>query len=382
MLIQKRDNRLFFILSTVLLWGLLLEAVGSNTASNVSEETTDSVESTQKQTVPEWLIIDGTRNISYNMVRLLADQNIACTVLVRPEDLSFAAMQLPQNKCIDIVSFDFTAPIKNPSLCTAGAGAKYLFLDPECDTYKEWHKVVPVITKNALTIAKNNNLTLFYPARVYVFNNEEIITEESPYTPTSSQGLTLMKIESMLKRAADNKICKIRKIRMSYAFGPAVFDYLLSSSFKDIPTLGRLTWLFRIDKPHQFCYAPDVARIALQLSTYRPEVYDFTVHFSGYTYDSVEEFGNAICKVARTTLKPRVVSKFQLSLVCFFEPNAERGSDLGNYFEQPVYMEDSAYLVQEIAFQPTPPELAFKTTLEWFERNQKATRSHHRRFHV
>jgi len=319
----------------------------------------------------DWIIMDGVRHISYNMVCYLVDNNIACTVIIRPSDIYFAELRLPKSPLITIIPLDYTTPKLSAALEAIGAGAKYLFIDPECDEYAEWQKTVLATTRNAIGIAKKHNLTLFYPARVYPFGHpaDNTITTDSYHSPTSLQGLTLSNIEHLLQTVADRKECKVRKIRVSYPFGPAVYDYLLSSTFKDMPILGRMTWLFRTDKPHQFVYAYDIARLAATLATQKPAPYELTVHFSGYTYQSVDEFGITISRIAGKPLKQRTVSKFQLSLVSLAEPNAERGVDLKTYFEQPVYLEDSHMLVQELAFNPTPPEEAIKKTLEWFKEN-------------
>ncbi len=319
----------------------------------------------------DWLILDGVRNFSYNMVCHLVNTNTPCTVLTRPHDLYLTELRLPKSRLITIIPFDYTAQHKGPEWETIGAGSKYLFMDPEDDSYSSWHKTVVSIAKNALFIAKKQKLTLFYPARVYPLGHPEgnIITEQSPYNPSTAQGLTLSSIEHLLQHAADTKECKIRKIRISYPFGKGVLDYLLSSSFKDIPVLGRLTWLFRTDRPHQFVYAGDVPRLAIMIAEQRPEPYSFTLHFSGYTFESVEAFGTAICAIAQKPLKQRIVSKFQLNLVTLAEPNASRGSDLEKYFEQPVYLEDSEALVKEFNFSPTPLETAIQETLNWFKQH-------------
>ncbi|MDQ5890602.1 MAG: hypothetical protein QG604_476 [Candidatus Dependentiae bacterium] len=317
---------------------------------------------------PEWVVM-GVQNFSYNMVCCLVDNNIPCTVLTRPGDTLLADAQLPQSPLINRVEVDYAASQRPAALDTVSTGAKYLFLDPEDNTFATWHETVLTITRNALYMAKKNKLTIIYPARIYPFSAVDIITEKSTYNPSTAQGRTLTKIEYMLKYAADHQQCKVRKIRTSYAFGPAVYDYLLSSTFKDVPTLGRMTWLFRTDKPHQFCYTYDIARLALLLSTIKPELYDFTVHFSGYTYQSVEAFGHAICAAAGTKLHQRIVGKFLLSFICLSEQNAERGADLSAYFDSPIHLEDSDFITNQLQFQPTPPAKAFKETLEWFKKN-------------
>lgn len=320
---------------------------------------------------PEWLIIDGVRHVSYNMVLYLINNNIACTIVVRPADLHFAELRLPKSPLISLVIADYTQLQRPAILETVGKGHKYLFMDPEDDCYETWHKTVLTVTRNAIHLAKTHNLTLFYPARVYPFGHPEAntITDESLHRPTSKQGLTLANVEHLLQMAGDHKECKVRKIRVSYTFGPAVYDYLLSSTFKDMPTLGRMTWLFRTDKPHQFCFAYDIARLAFMIAQTNPEPYELTVHFSGYTYHSVEAFGQSISKIAGKPLKQRTVSKFQLSLVCLLEPNAQRGSDLKDFFDQPTYLVDSHLLVNKLNFAPTPPEEAIKITLDWFTQN-------------
>jgi nucleoside-diphosphate-sugar epimerase len=328
-------------------------------------------DTTHSSSTAEWIIIDGVRHVSYNMVLCLINNNTPCTVLVHPNDMHFAELRFPKSPLISIVAIDYANPIRPDGFNAIGANAKYLFMDPEDDCYETWHKTVLSITRNALYLAKKHNLTIFYPARIYPYGHPEAntITDDSYHQPNTSQGLTLSSVEHLLQLAGDNKECKIRKMRVSYTFGPAVYDYLLSSTFKDAPTLGRMTWLFRTDKPHQFCFAYDIARLALIIAEKKPDPYQLTIHFSGYTYHSVEAFGQMICRIAGKPLKQRTVSKFQLSLVCMIEPNAQRGSDLKDFFEQPTYLGDSDLLVNELKFTPTPPEEAIQQTLNWFSQN-------------
>lgn len=331
-------------------------------------------ESTSPTTNTEWIVFDGVRNFSHAMVSCLVDHNIPCTVVVRSRDLMHADTRLPHSPLIKVVEADYASVQRPTVLDTIAVGAKYLFLDPECDDFHAWHETVINITRNALALAKKHKLTLVYPARVYSFDNTQVISENSTFNPITAQGRTIAKIENMLKYASDHHQCRVIKMRVSYAFGPAVYDYLLSTSFKDIPQLGRLTWLFRTDRPHQFVYTYDVARLALELTKAPDSGHSLTVHFSGYTYDSVEAFGHAICGVAGTTLKQRIVGKFLLSFICLSEPNAQRGSDLSAYFDLPVLLEDSAHITEVLKFQPTPPEVAIAKTMEWFK-NHPETRS-------
>lgn len=319
-----------------------------------------------KKEVPEWVILGGTCNFSYAMVCHLAAQNIPCTVIVHPRDLHSTRLYFPDAPTITIVEANYISPERQTDLDKLAAGAKYLFFDPEDKNYRTWHTTVPAIAHNALAMARKNNLTVFYPAHVYALTKEEQLTDESPYGPSTSQGMTVAKIEFLLDAAAKTKKCKVRKIRAPYAFGPAVYDYLLSSSFRDIPVNGRFTWLLRTDLPHQFCFTFDVARIATLLASTFPNEQMLTVHFSGYQYDSVDTFAAQICALAGKPLKHRTVSKFLLEVVCFAEHNAERGADLKAYFDAPVYLSDSPRL-KELNFQATPIQEALQLTLDWFK---------------
>ena len=80
---------------------------------------------------PEWLIIDGVRHVSYNMVLYLINNNIACTIVVRPADLHFAELRLPKSPLISLVIADYTQLQRPAILETVGKGHKYLFMDPE-----------------------------------------------------------------------------------------------------------------------------------------------------------------------------------------------------------------------------------------------------------
>jgi len=197
------------------------------------------------------------------------------------------------------------------------------------------------------------------------------VPESAPYEPCTRQGTTAAEIELLLKNAADQRRCKVRKIRVGYIFGPAIYDYLMESTFKDMPKNGRLTWLCRSDGfMHQFTYTMDVAALACFLSREVIEPYECTVHFSGYTYYSVDAFGAVIAQVAGQPFQKRIHSKFQLFLAQFINANVERGQDLWPYFEAPALLEDSAFL-NAVQFKPTPPEEAIASTLAWYKEHSR-----------
>lgn len=353
----------------------------------------------------DWVLIDGSRNFSHAMALHLIDQGERCTLVVKPEDMAHINHRFKHRNMLDVVEFDYTQEVDFTSkeglnrlqpLLKAMEGKKFLYLDPEHHVYGEWHTVVQRTTLNALFCAQRANLNIFYAGRIYPFSspefsyNPEVNDVHTHITNThepheikkqyrTDQGRTMGHIEDMLKTVANNPAnkCKVRIIRTSYPFGCGVNDYLLSSSFKEMPTIGRMTWLFDIDKPYQFCFTTDAARLAYHVSQLEWDDHFSCITFKGYDLNSVRTFGEHICHQAnalnmnpygqRVEFKPRVVSKLQLRAVSLFKKNAKRGIDLADFFTSP------RKLAQSIAFKPTPLEQAIQTTLRWYEVHNNVT---------
>ena len=108
----------------------------------------------------------------------------------------------------------------------------------------------------------------------------------------------------------DKKLCKAIIVRASYPFGPGMYDFLLSSSFKDIPHNGQLTWLYRTDHKYQFSYTSDVVRIIETLSATPRKEYLTSLNYAGYTVPSVAQFGQAILATAKSIYQSAPISSF------------------------------------------------------------------------
>lgn len=315
----------------------------------------------------DWLIIDGSRNFSYNMACLLAEKQIKAVLAIRPDDMPFAQSRLPKNDVLTLIECDYASLDEQPTLKALAKGKKYLFLDPEDSCYRTWHETVMITTINAIAAASDHGMTIFYPGRIYPCGDAPCITATTPYNPTTDQGTTLAHIEQLLRRASEHHHhCKVFMVRVSYPYGPAMYDYLLSSSFKDFPTIGRLTWLFTSEKAHQFCFASDIARLFLLLSE-QPMQKDFDLmQFAGENFESVRNFAERACSVAGTTLNERIIGQWRLAIACQFDYNAERGRDLAAFFQEPPMLEESTSRLKELNFTATHFEEAAQQTLEWF----------------
>lgn len=327
----------------------------------------------------QWLIIDGTRNFSYAMARLLISRGERFTMVVRPADMMHYDMRFDDKSLIDLVTLDYTKEHSRAKLTAAAAGKQFLYLDPEHDTFLEWHDTLPRITMNALVAARTHKLTVYYAGRVFPMKKDGPITAHTPYAPTeelTEQGKTLRKIEKMIELVTSKKLCKVRTIRTSYPFGPGMYDYLLSTSFKEIPENGRFTWLYTIKKPFQFCYTHDAAHLALTVSHHEKDLGDYEcIPFAGYICKSVSEFSENIVRCAGSLKSPvpkinhRTVNRSRLNLVSKFEPNALRGIDLADFFRNPAII-DSSETEKKFGFTATPLDEALTATLLWYATNK------------
>lgn len=318
-----------------------------------------------------WLVINGTNNFSLPMTQLLLEKGVPCTLVTKKEDRLLVDQYIGSHEKLTVVEADYSSKAGRDALIKAGKGKAFLFLDAEHSDYTTWHDAVPKIVTNSMIAAHTNGLTVFATARVYPMGHGKVITESCPYSAVTEQGITLKKTEDIM-RIMSNQRCKVCLIRTSYPFGGGMYDFLLSSTFKEMPNMGRMTWLYDVEQPYQFCYTPDAARLAHMLS--KSDIKDAfrIVNYSGYTYDTVEQFGRAIHaqipEVKRHSVKPfrlRVVTQMQLCVAASLYPNANRGKDLKLFFLEPTHLVDSPCL-KELGFEPTPANQAIVDTMQWY----------------
>lgn len=326
---------------------------------------------TPQPTREGWLVVNGSNNFSLPMTQLLLTKNVPCTLVTKTEDLILVDQYIGAHDKLTIVEADYATKEGRKALIQAGKNRQFMFLDAEHGDYATWHKAVPDIVTNSMIAAHTNKLTVFATGRVYPMGHGQTVTESSTYLANTQQGVTLKKVENIMQMMS-NPNCKVRIIRTSYPFGHGMYDFLLSSTFKEMPHMGRMTWLYDVDQSYQFCYTPDAARLALLLSENDTDQAFRTINYSGYTYDSVESFGrdihaqvNQVKRASNPPFRLRVVTKLQLEMAAALNPNANRGSDLKAFFEDPTHLVDSPCL-KELNFEPTPAPQAIIETMRWY----------------
>jgi hypothetical protein len=148
MLTHKNHNILTRAVSLLIIITATVHIASGIQQNEALESKPHSAETTKNHPQPAgWLILDGTRNVSFNMVHLLESNNIPCTVLVKPSDMIFADAKLPRSPLTTILECDFTDPQFKPQNISCNHEVKYLFMDPEHDVYKDWHNTVTTIVK-------------------------------------------------------------------------------------------------------------------------------------------------------------------------------------------------------------------------------------------
>jgi len=318
----------------------------------------------------EWYVIDGTRNYGYAMAQHLLAQDISCTLLVPHARISDAYRLFGRSEKAVIIPCTLE---QTNSVINSIQGARFIFFDPEYDSYRHWQKNILNTTDAVLAAAEHNGALFIYPGHIYPFGQQDLpLTEQAAFAPNSTQGIIMARIENKLKQAAGQHRCHTCILRTSYPFGPGVQDHLLSKTFTDISRNGTFTWLFDSTIPQQFCYTMDVATIAYLLAQRNPQPWLQCIHFAGTLWPTVDHFGKAIAATAGKPYKKNIVGRFKLALICLVEPNAKRGQDIAYAFQHSIFLDDTLLYTLLPDFTPTPPRDAFAKTIKWYQRYGKS----------
>lgn len=314
----------------------------------------------------DFLVTGATGSIGFAVVSELLNQNIPVTILVRSRKK--AAKLFNDSPNLEIIEGDVQDArlLKN-----AASGKRYLFHGVNYP-YNLWEYNMENTTRKIIDAAAQNRATILFPANVYNFGNIKAkIFEDTPPNPQTKKGRIRVKLEAMLKEAAEKGGSRVIILRLPDFFGPNVVNGLTVPIFKNALKKKNMQWLIRTDIPHQIVFTADAGHLFVRLAqdNHLPDFAMF--NFAGYTVPTMQSFFEAVAKQTGAPAKVRTLPKFFASVLGAFNPVVRELKEMLYLFENSIELNDEKIRKRYPDFQPTRLEEAIAHTLEWFRENVK-----------
>ncbi|WP_423147285.1 NAD-dependent epimerase/dehydratase family protein [Rubrolithibacter danxiaensis] len=215
----------------------------------------------------------------------------------------------------DLLNFsEISSAVKGSSVIYLCAGLKY---DKEI-----WRQQWPIIIKNVINAAKENNARLIFFDNVYMYGRVKgPMTETTPYNPSSVKGEIRAKIADTLMQEV-----KAGNLRASIARGADFYGATDSmNSFFDMMVLDKLSnnqtpqWIGNVNTLHSFTYVPDAAK-GMYLLGQNPKSDNQIWHLPTAPAIKGKEFIRLAADIFNKHPKFTKINKLMLQLVGLFNP--------------------------------------------------------------
>lgn len=227
-------------------------------------------------------------------------------------------------KAINIKDETYSADLLNyqqTEKAVAGSEIVYLLAGLPYKT-SLWQEQWPKLMKNVIDACKKHHSKLVFFDNVYSYGYVNgVMTEETPYNPTSKKGEVRAKIATMLMDESKAKNLDAMIVRGADFYGPNALLSILHSTVSEKLKAGKTSqWIGDPKKIHTFTYTPDAGKsVALLANT--PSAYNQVWHaLTSNEKITGEQFVRLACDYMNKPYKLQVLPKFGVRLIGLFVP--------------------------------------------------------------
>lgn len=312
---------------------------------------------------PDYLVLGATGAIGSAVVEALLKHGNKVSVLVR--NRRKIERLFGDTDKIEVIEGD---ALKPEDVNMAASEKKYITHAINFP-YDKWENNMEKVTQNVIEAAALNKSTILFPGNIYNFGMLTPILEDSPALPVSRKGHIRVKLESMLKTAAEASQCRVVNLRLPDFYGPNVVNGLMMPVFANALKGKPMQWLVSAKVPHQLVYIRDAGELFVRLAQMK-DFSDYEVfNFGGITVNSIKEWFEQIARAVRVKPKMRILPKWMISILSPFSPVVREVREMAYLFENPILLNDSKLKKQLPDFQPTDMDVSIRETLDWFKKN-------------
>lgn len=235
---------------------------------------------------------------------------------------------------------------------------------------KIWQQQWPVIMRNVIAACKVTGARLIFFDDVYMYGRVNgMMTENTPYQPTSRKGQIRADIACMLLQEMAAGTIKAAIARAVDFYGPRVTDKSAASTlvFDKMKTGKTAQWFINADVPRSYNYTPDAAE-ALYLLATNEQSWGQVWHLPSSAPLTGRQFIFLAAKYMNSSTNVTVLPKWLLKVIGWFNPFMKEAYEM-NYQDEFPFRFSSAKFEKAFNYTPTPYEQAVKTTAEWFLKN-------------
>jgi nucleoside-diphosphate-sugar epimerase len=231
--------------------------------------------------------------------------------------------------------------------------------------YHQWAPAMERVTAAVVAAAHAAGAMVLFPGNVYGLPGGTGLTEDTPNRPITRKGLLRVRLEDALRRATDHGMrCLV--VRAGDYFGPTVRNGLVDGIFGRAARGRSMRALGDLSVPHQWAYAPDLARAAVDLLAVAARLQPFdVVHFSGHVVAPHRDLFERVARAAgRPRLPVRRVSFRALRLAGLVSPVVRELVEMRYLFEQAVILDGARLRALLPDYADTPLDDAIRATVE------------------
>lgn len=240
------------------------------------------------------------------------------------------------------------------SNAVSGSEVVYLVAGLKYDT-SVWQEQWPKVMRNVINACKHHGARLVFFDNVYSYGRVDgLMTEDTPFDPTSKKGEVRAKIATMLLDEMRNGNMQAMIARAADFYGPnAVNSFPHATVFSRLKAGKAPQWIGNPNAIHTFTYTPDTGRALVALGR-SPEAYGQTWHLPT-TKEPLTgaDFARLACELAKQPEKLQVAPRWILRLMGIFAPVLRENEEMMYQFEYD-YRFDSSKIESAFGLQATP----------------------------
>ncbi|RYY37923.1 MAG: NAD-dependent epimerase/dehydratase family protein [Sphingobacteriaceae bacterium] len=229
-----------------------------------------------------------------------------------------------------------------------------------------WRRDWPVIMRNVIDACKATGAKLIFFDDVYMYGKVDgIMTEETPYLPTSKKGKVRAEVAQMLLKEMAAGTIKAAIARAVDFYGPRVTDKSAASTlvFEKMKDGKAAQWFINADVPRSYNYTPDAAKALYLLATHERS-FGQVWHLPSASPLTGRAFVKLAAKYMHRPAKVTVLPKWLLRIIGWFNPFMKEAYEM-NYQDEFPFHFSSAKFEKAFNFIPTPYEVGVQTTAAW-----------------
>jgi len=233
-----------------------------------------------------------------------------------------------------------------------------------------WREQWPKVMRNAINACKATNAKLIFFDNVYMYGKVNgMMTEETPFKPTSKKGNVRAAIAAMLLDEMKEGNIKALIARAADFYGPGAgaksaigvlaFDKLLKNKTPQILATARTL--------HSYSFTTDSAE-ALYILSQHDEAFGQTWHMPTVSPALTgNEFVNMIADATNNPHKIQVIPKFIISVAALFNGLMRELKEM-LYQNEYDYIFDSSKFDKTFNYTPTTYKEGIQETIEWMKK--------------